>query len=269
MTTLKWNLPGTRKYETGVDRGVLYLPGRPGVPWNGLTAVNESPSGGDAEPRYIDGVKVTNEAKKVEIEGTIEAYTYPDEFELCDGTVEVLSGVFATVQRRVPFGLSYRTRVGNDIEGSSHGYKLHLVYNALAAPSSKGFSSAGAVDSPVTMSWSYTTTPVDAGPTLKPTAHLILDSRKLPASILAVVEERLYGTAATDAYLPSPSEIYGLFVSTGIQITENSVTGLNKIITGTKTDLTNKSAGLFSIPIGSRLVQYSPGLFDLDTGLGV
>jgi hypothetical protein len=218
MTALTWDNVGERRYETGVDRGVLYLPDETGLytegyAWNGLTTVTESPSGAESNPQYADNVKYLNLVSAEEFGGTIEAFTYPDEFGQCDGTAEPEPGIYLGQQGRRSFGLAYRTQIGNDLDGTDHGYKLHLVYGALAAPSEKAFATINDSPEAITFSWEISTTPVQVTG-YKPTALLTIDSTKVDADDLAALEEILYGTSGDDARLPLPDEVIGL-VSTG------------------------------------------------------
>lgn len=212
MTRLTWGAIGERYFETGVDRGVLYVGSEEGVPWNGLVSVSESPTGGDAQPFYIDGVKYLDHKASEEFEATIEAYTYPDEFSVCDGTASVSNGLFATQQKRKPFGLCYRTRVGNDVDGIDHAYKLHLVYNAKVAPSSRASTTVSESIAPDNFSWAITTTP----PFIRghrPTAHFVIDSRETTAHLMSRIEDVLYGTADEAARLPTLPELVYIFES--------------------------------------------------------
>lgn len=226
---LVWDKTGERLYETGVDHGVLYPIQTggvysKGVAWNGLSAVSESPSGAEASPIYADNIKYLNLMSAEEFGATIEAYMYPDEFAECDGSVEVVPGMFAGQQSRKTFGLSYRTILGNDVDNNDYGYKLHLIYGALAAPSEKGYSAINDSPEPITLSWEISTTPVTIntvidGKKLKPTACLTFDSTKFDAKFMAKLEEILYGTEPTteggndgvDARLPLPDEIIKLY----------------------------------------------------------
>jgi hypothetical protein len=214
MTKLAWDQVGERLYETGVDRGVLYIPTAGvysnGYAWNGLTTVTESPSGAEASPQYADNIKYLNLVSAEEFGGTIEAFTYPDEFAQCDGTATPSAGVAVGQQSRKTFGLAYRTRLGNDVDGTDNGYKLHLVYGALAAPSEKAFATINDSPEAITFSWEFTTTPVDV-PGLKPTALLTIDSTKVSAGALSDLEDILYGTPGTDPRLPLPAEVLALF----------------------------------------------------------
>lgn len=216
MPRIEWNETGTRYFETGIERGVLYTDLGYGVPWNGLVAVTESPSGGDAQPYYFDGIKYANHNAPEEFEGTIEAFTYPEEFEVCDGTATTSSGFLATQQKRQAFGLSYRTSLGNEIEGISHGYKLHVVYNVKAQPSEITYATASDSSEASTFSWIFTTTPVrteNLG--LRPTAHVVLDSRKLSKDVMQYIEGILYGTENNLATLPQISELAAIIATGG------------------------------------------------------
>lgn len=216
MATLVWDAPGTRQFEAGVDRGVLYPLGttgyEAGVAWSGLTAVNETPSGAESNPQYADNIKYVDIQSAEEFGGTIEALTYPDEFELCDGSASPSVGLTVGQQTRKPFGFSYRTLLGNDIEQLDAGYKLHLVYGAKAAPSEKNRTTIN--DSPEAMpfSWEFSTTPVPVTG-YKPSAHLILDSTKVAAAKMSAIEALLYGTEALPAELPTPDEIIALLAA--------------------------------------------------------
>lgn len=218
MAKLVWDKSGERFYETGVDRGVLYVQDEEGayptgVAWNGLTAVNESPSGAEATALYADNIKYLNLLSAEEFSCTIEAYTYPAEFEACDGSASVSEGVTIGQQARKTFGLSYRTAVGNDIEGSDHGYKIHLVYGCFAAPSEKGYSTINDSPEAITFSWEVSTTPVNVTG-FKPTATMVIDSRKVSEAALKAIEDALYGDdSAGAAKLPLPDEIVALVKS--------------------------------------------------------
>lgn len=216
-----WDETGKKTYETGVDHGVLYPVSDAGtydhgVAWNGLISVSESPSGAEATPIYADNIKYLNMVSAEEFGATIEAYTYPDEFAACDGSAEIAPGVMAGQQARKTFGLCYRTKIGNDLKGNDYGYKLHLIYGALAAPSEKGYQTINDSPEAITFSWELTTTPVDV-PNFKPTASLVIDSTKVAAEKLAALETILYGTAAegegttaVEARLPLPAEVIEL-----------------------------------------------------------
>lgn len=210
MAKLVWDASGEKFYETGVDQGVLYLnvggvyP--KGVVWNGLTAVTESPSGAEATPLYADNIKYLNLMSAEEFGATIEAYTYPVEFEECNGVVEIAPGVYAGQQARTTFGMCYRTLLGNDIENTKHGYKLHIIYGALASPSEKSYATVNDSPEAVTFSWEVTTTPVVVTGQ-KPTSTVVIDSTKVDAEKLAALEAVLYGSEEAEARLPMPDEI--------------------------------------------------------------
>lgn len=219
MTKLIWDKTGERLYETGVDHGVLYIPNNAGlytdgVAWNGLTTVTESPSGAEANPIYADNIKYLNLISAEEFGATLEAYTYPEEFGQFDGTAAPVVGLYVGQQARRSFGLSYRTRIGNDVDGSDYGYKLHLIYNAQAAPSEKAFATINDSPEAITFSWELTTTPIHAGDDLKPTAQLTIDSTKVDSDTLLALENALYGTAGTDPRLPLPDEVISMFSGT-------------------------------------------------------
>lgn len=218
---LAWDQVGERLYETGVDHGVLYIPDAngdyaDGYAWNGLTTVTESPSGAEATPLYADNIKYLNLVSAEEFGATIEAFTYPDEFAQCDGTVSPAGGVTVGQQSRKTFGLCYRTRLGNDVDGTDHGYKLHLIYGALAAPSEKAYATINDSPEAITFSWEVSTSPVEV-PGFKPTAQLTVDSTKVTADNLTALENALYGTAGADPYLPLPAEVIAMF--TGVVAT--------------------------------------------------
>lgn len=211
MSKLVWDQTGERFYETGVDHGVLYpiqTGGvyNKGVAWNGLTAVTESPSGAEANPLYADNIKYLNLVSAEEFGATIEAYTYPDEFAECDGSAALVPGVYIGQQARKTFGLSYRTVLGNDVDNNDYGYKLHLIYGALAAPSEKGYSTINDSPEAITFSWEVTTTPVSVEG-YKPTASVTIDSTKVDAEKLAALEAVLYGSESEEARLPLPDEL--------------------------------------------------------------
>lgn len=210
MPMLSWNDTGKRFFETGVDRGVLYPTSGPGVAWSGLISVEESSSGGDATPYYQDGIKQVNTAGAEDFEATIEAYTYPKEFAECEGVVTFGKGLSIDKQPRKPFGLSYRTLIGNDIDGTSHGYKLHIVYNALVSPTSKSYETLGDRADASSFSWPISTTPVVVEGR-KASAHFVIDSTETDPYLLAAVEEILYGTGTAEASLPSATQFVTLF----------------------------------------------------------
>ena len=211
MSKIVWDQTGERLYETGVKQGVLYVQASggtypKGVAWNGLTTVTESPSGAEATPLYADDIKYLNLMSTEELSGTIEAYTYPDEFAECDGSASIATGVYIGQQARKTFGLCYRTTLGNDVDNNAHGYKLHLVYGCLASPSEKAYSTINDSPEAITFSWEFSTTPVNVTG-FKPTANIVIDSTKVNAEKLAALEKILYGDAQTEARLPLPDEV--------------------------------------------------------------
>lgn len=217
MAKLVWDQTGERLYETGVSKGVLYPIQSGGVyslgvAWNGLTAVTESPSGAEASPIYANDTKYLSLVSAEEFGATIEAYTYPDEFGACDGSAEIKPGVIIGQQSRSIFGLSYKTKIGNDTDGDGHGYKIHLIYGALAAPSEKGYKTINDSPEAITFSWTLTTTPVNVSG-FKPTASLVIDSTKISASALKSIEDLLYGTDSNPASLPLPDAIMALITA--------------------------------------------------------
>lgn len=209
MSRLSWGSVGDRFYEAGIDRGVLYPVIGDGVSWPGLISVNEAPSGADAQPFYQDGIKYLNVLGLEEFSATIAAFSSPPEFNECDGTVSIANGLFATQQPRKPFGLSYRTRIGNDTEGLEHAYKLHLVYNAIATPSSRENKSLGVSPAPIIFSWGINTVPM-AITSFKPSAHLVIDSRQVSEMIMLNVEDYIYGNASLEPKLPTPTALIAM-----------------------------------------------------------
>ena len=215
---LVWDDTGNRLYETGVEKGVLYPKQSDGsydggVAWNGLVSVSESPSGAEATPLYADNVKYLNLMSTEEFGATIEAFTYPAEFEACDGSANIGVGVAIGQQTRSIFGLSYKTKLGNDVDGNDHGYKLHLIYGALAAPSAKAYETINETPEAITFSWEISTTPVEVEG-FKPTATVVINSTKVDADKLATLEDILYGTADVDPRMPLPNELLALFAAT-------------------------------------------------------
>ena len=213
MSRLVWDKTGERLYETGVKNGVLYIPASgvysKGVAWNGLTAVTESPSGAEATALYADDIKYLSLMSTEEFGATIEAYTYPDEFAECDGSVDIAEGVTIGQQTRKTFGLCYKTTIGNDVDGNGHGYKLHIIYGALASPSEKAYATINDSPDAITFSWEITTTPVNVTGA-KPTASLVIDSTKADPTKLAALEDILYGKdgdGGAEPRLPLPDEI--------------------------------------------------------------
>lgn len=217
MAKLVWDEVGKRFFETGVKNGVLFVRNSSGiypkgVAWNGLVNVTESPSGAEAKPFYADDIKYGTIMSAEEFGATIEAFTYPDEFAACDGSAALAVGVAIGQQGRSTFGLAYQTTVGNDVDGSDHGYKLHLIYGGQASPSEKAYATINDSPEAITFSWEITTTPI-AVTGKKPTAILTLDSRTADPTILAALEDIIFGTEGADPRLPLPDEIATLFAS--------------------------------------------------------
>lgn len=215
MPPLVWDQVGERFYEVGVDHGVLYLPDAAGVynkgyAWNGLTTVTESPSGAESSPQYADNIKYLNLISAEEFGGTVEAFTYPDEFGQCDGTALPSPGVAVGQQGRKMFGMSYRTRVGNDVDGTEHGYKLHLLYGLQAAPSEKAYATINDSPEAIAFSWEVTSTPVPVTDR-KPTSLIVIDSTVVDEGDLSALEDLLYGKASVEPALPTPDAVIALF----------------------------------------------------------
>lgn len=214
MSKLVWDATGDHLFETGVKMGVLYPINNSGVydkgyAWNGLTAITESPEGAEANPMYADDIKYLNIYSAEEFGATIEAYTYPKQFEECDGSAEITTGVIIGQQSRKVFGLCYRTTIGNDVDGNDHGYKLHLIYGAMASPSDKAYSTINDSPEAITFSWEVKTTPINVTG-FKPTSSLVLDSTKVSEKAMKAVEDVLYGTDSAEARLPLPDEIVSI-----------------------------------------------------------
>ena len=214
MAKIVFDQTGEKTYETGVSKCVLYVRKdassyNNGVAWNGVTAVNEAPTGAESSPVYADNIKYLNLTSAEEFKATLEAYTYPEEFEVCDGSAEVAPGVTIGQQDRKQFALCYRTEVGNDVEGTSHGYKLHFIYNGQAAPSSKDYQTINGDPEAMTFSWEISTTPVNV-PGYKPTATLTVDSRKVTPEKLKKIEDKIYGTEVEEPTMPTIEEVIAL-----------------------------------------------------------
>jgi hypothetical protein len=222
VTQLVWDAVGDRRFETGVDRGVLYIPNTAGAydsgfAWNGLSKVSEKPTGAASNKQYADNQVYLNLVSTEQFEADLEAFTYPDEFGQCDGTAEPEPGVAIGQQTRKSFGLSYRTKVGNDLNADL-GYKIHLVYGATAAPSAKDFNTVNDNPAAIAFSWSISTTPVQVSG-YKPAATITIDSTKVSASALATLEQTLYGTAGVDPALPTPDAVLAMFAGTVTPVT--------------------------------------------------
>lgn len=214
MAKLIFNNVGERLFETGVKNGVLYVMGddgayENGVVWNGLTAVTESPSGAETTPLYADDVKYVVIYAAEEFGATVEAYTYPEEFEQCDGSAAISEGITIGQQTRKSFGMCYKTSVGNDVQGQDYGYKIHIIYGAKAAPSEKSYSTINDSPEAVTFSWELSTVPVPVEGH-NPTATMVIDSTRVPAEKMALIEAKLYGSEEAEATLPLPNEILEL-----------------------------------------------------------
>lgn len=220
MARLEWDKTGEHLYETGVDHGVLYFPDQTGaykngVAWNGLISVSESPSGAETTGQYADNIKYLNLISAEEFGATIEAYTYPEEFEACNGNKELVeaSGVYVGQQSRSVFGFCYRTMIGNDTDGQDHGYKLHLVYGCQVSPSEKAYQTINDSPEALTFSWELSTTPVNVTGK-KPTALLVIDSTKIDKAKLIKIEAKLYGDETSEgAVLPTPDEIAAILAA--------------------------------------------------------
>lgn len=213
---LSWDGVGEKLYESGVDHGVLYLPNASGVydtgfAWNGLVSVTESPTGAEPNKQYADNIVYLNLLSAEEFGGTIEAFTYPDEFGVCDGSVEPEPGVLVGQQARKSFGLAFRTKIGNDVDGADHGYKIHLVYGALVSPSEKAYTTINESPEAITLSWEFTTTPAPVTG-YRPTSLIVIDSTKVDPADLAALEAILYGdtTGPVQPKLPTPDEVITL-----------------------------------------------------------
>lgn len=218
MSKLVWDQTGEREYETGVKNGVLYPQGEggtypKGVAWNGLISVTESPSGAEATALYADDIKYLNLMSNEEFGATIEAYMSPEEFDQCDGTASLATGVSIGQQKRKTFGMAYKTTIGNDVDGNDYGYKIHLIYGALAAPSEKAYSSINDSPEAMTLSWEVSTTPVTVNG-FKPTATVVIDSTKVDKKKLTALEDILFGTESKEARLPLPDEIVSIVGTT-------------------------------------------------------
>ena len=217
---LTWDQEGQRFYETGVEKGVLWVwdptannnagAWKDGVAWNGLTNVSEKPSGAEATALYADNIKYLNLLSNEEFAATIEAYTYPDEFAECDGSASLTSGLVIGQQKRQKFCFSYQTKIGNDIDGNDKGYKIHIVYNCLAAPSEKGYATINDSPEAITFSWEVSTTPIEVSTSYKPTALVTIDTTKLTAAQKTAVEAAIYGSAQGNSALKTPSQLLSI-----------------------------------------------------------
>lgn len=216
---LTWDDAGQKYYENGISKGVLYVNTNgtygAGVAWNGLTGVTESPDGAEPNDLYADNIKYASLRSAETFGGTIEAYTYPDEWMECDGTATAATGVYVGQQPRKSFGLCYRTEVGNDTS-SEAGYKLHLVWNATASPSERAYETINDSPDAITFSWEFDTTPVSAGANYKPTSHIVIDSRRANQAALTALENTLYGSISAAASLPTPEQVINAMTTSGV-----------------------------------------------------
>jgi hypothetical protein len=267
MTKLVWNNAGKRFFEAGVDCGVFYKTNGYGVAWNGLTSVDEALTGGEARPYYLDGVKYLNNTAREEFGGTINAYTFPEEFAEYDGTVELYDGLSVNLQKRKPFGLSYRTLLGNDLKGLSYGYKIHIIYNVLASPSQRSYSSLGGNIDPLTFSWAFTTTPIKINSTLNYAAHVAIDSTKVSSGLMRAVEGYIYGSSSRASKLIPLDVLLYWFESGGEPLEIVSHTnGIADLIQDGRPDLiTTDVDGVNIKNSDSRLTATTPsGLYNLE-----
>ena len=244
MSKLVWDQEGERLYETGTEQGVLYPKADDGTypkgyAWNGLTGVSEAPSGAEETSMYADNIKYLSLTSAEEFGATITAYTYPEEFEQCDGSADIADGVTIGQQDRTPFGLVYKTQLGNDTKGNSHGYKLHLVYGAKAKPSSKDYKTINDSPEAIEMSWEISTTPIKV-PGFKATATVTINSTKADPKKLAKLEEILFGSETADARLPLPAEIIEIMKNDAdptLSITVSPITGDDDLLGKKASDL--------------------------------
>lgn len=212
MARINWGTTGSRRFEMGVDRGVLYVGNNSGVPWNGIISVTEDVEGGETKAYYLDGERFLTRVKPSEYKATLSAYSSPEEFDAVDGTIEVYEGLSATHQPKKEFGLSYRTLVGDDVD-SRRGYKIHILYNVYAQASAQDFASLSDSPEAASLTWELTSTPPQVGPSMKPTSHFIVDSTKISPETLAEIEEALYGSDAVNSNQPSVPELLAIFAA--------------------------------------------------------
>lgn len=215
MAKLMWDQIGERKYETGISKGVLFLDNyKKGYAWNGLTSFDESPSGAEPNKQYADNINYLTLISAESFGGTIEAFTYPEEFSACIGESELSVGVSVGQQPRESFGFAYQTIVGNDVKREAYGYKIHLVYGCTAQPSSKTYETMNDSPEAITMSWEISTTPIEV-PGFQPSATVVIDSTKTPEAKLQLIEDMIYGTEVKEAAMPTPAELITLLGSEG------------------------------------------------------
>jgi len=244
VTKLNWDAMGSRYYETGVDRGVLYIDSV-GVPWNGLTSIEEAPSGGDARPYYVDGVKYLNLSAPEEFAATVNAFYSPEEFDPCEGYGSLAAGLTVAGQRRKSFALCYRTKLGNDLAGSDYGYKIHLIYNAMVAPTTRAYASINDSVEVPTLAWPITTTPVQV-PGMMRSAYFVIDSTKISSTALIELENILYGTSITAPRLPTPEEIIAA-LTTADEFTVTDLGGGSFRISGSVSNIVTAAPHTFQI----------------------
>lgn len=262
MSRIVWDKAGEHIYETGVDHGVLY-PTKVGgggydigAPWNGLISVSESPSGADSTGQYADNIKYLNLVAAEDFGATVEAFTYPPEFGVCDGSAMPVRGVMIGQQTRRPFGLSYRTLIGNDLEGTEYGYKIHLIYGATAAPSQRAYGTVNDSPEAITFSWEINTTPVEV-PGYKPTASLVIDSTLVSPAAMAKLESIIYGTDDAEPRLPMPEEVISLVGSTsGIELVVTAPDASQDMLGKTASEL-QTNVTINDNVIGGRLLYVS------------
>lgn len=246
MSRMIWNAVGSRKYETGVDRGVLYIDGQPGVPWNGLTSIAETAQGssGSSKAFYVDGEKYLNLVPREEYQATLTAFTYPEEFEPCNGDASVRTGLFVTKQKRTSFGFSYRTMIGND-KTPNYGYKIHLVYNVLASPSTKGYKTIDGRNQIDDFSWTLTSVPpIMAG--YRRTSHVVIDSTIIDPVLVSGIEDILYGNSSFSPRLPSLTELADLIDTNNSLIVVDNGDG-TYTMTAPLSDLTMLDTQIFQL----------------------
>jgi hypothetical protein len=262
LSRIVWSSTGSRFFEVGVDRGVLYVDSAPGVPWVGLTAVQEKPSGGKQRSYYQDGVKYLMISDPEEFTASISAYTFPTEFEVCDGTVRARPGLLVAQQRRKMFSLSYRTKIGNETRGVDHGYKIHLVYNAMAAPSSRNHATISDSPSIADFTWDIQTVPPPTAG-YKRSSHIIIDSRETDEDVLVALEDILYGTDEESPRIPTLEEIVGVYDSLeAITVTDNG--GGLFTITGPDSAIQNMGSDVYEIT-GDEVTEIDPETYSISS----
>jgi hypothetical protein len=266
VTKLVWDKSGSRRFETGVDRGVLYPGTDSGVSWNGLVSVTESPSGGEASPQYSDNIKYLNLVSDEEFGGTIEAFGSPREFAKCDGSSSPFAGLSLGQQPRKSFGLSYRTKIGTDLD-SDRGYKIHLVYNALAAPSEKAYGTVNDSPEAISFSWEFTTTPMYIRRAYRPTSHIAISSLSVSSNLLRTIESILYGSETAAPRIIFPAELLTLIENEPVflAVVPDEDTGIASLVDGGVDLTTGTTDGVYTTPPDSRLTETTtPGRYTLE-----